>query len=153
MANGPVHGSLANLLNNEKKDAVVSDCCTLIDDEVADKRGRSPGSPSKRVSAPSRVSSRGSCARSSATSSLRFARTLDPIYQEAKSQGKPVASYFVTNSGRVADALLSITDSKANSAKSGVVKGTYDKLRPSAKKHVESAVRVSARSSKNRRSE
>jgi hypothetical protein len=43
-------------------------------------------------------------------------------------------------SERVADALLAITDAKAKKSKSGVVKGTYDKLRGSAKKNVEAAV-------------
>jgi hypothetical protein len=139
MANGPVMGSLADLLNNEKKDAVVSDCCTLIDDEVADKGGLTGLAIKAGFGAVKGI--KPGFVRTVVGDLLpEFARTLDPIYQEAKSQGKPVASYFVTNSGRVADALLSITDSKANSAKSGVVKGTYDKLRPSAKKHVESAV-------------
>ena len=136
MANGPVMGSLADLLNNEKKDAVVSDCCTLIDDEA--RQGGLMGSQQSGLRR--RQGDKPGFVRTVVGDLLpEFARTLDPIYQEAKSQGKPVASYFVTNSGRVADA-LSITDSKANSAKSGVVKGTYDKLRPSAKKHVESAV-------------
>jgi hypothetical protein len=40
----------------------------------------------------------------------------------------------------VADALLSVTDSKAKGAKSSVVRGTYEKLRGSAKKNVEEAV-------------
>jgi hypothetical protein len=40
----------------------------------------------------------------------------------------------------VADALLSITDAKAGHSKSGMVKGTYEKLRSSAKKNVEAAV-------------
>jgi hypothetical protein len=40
----------------------------------------------------------------------------------------------------VADALLSITDKKAERSKSGLVKSTYEKLRGSAKKNVEHAV-------------
>ena len=41
---------------------------------------------------------------------------------------------------RVADALLSVTDAKSKNAKSSLVRGTYDKLRGSAKKNVEDAV-------------
>ena len=52
----------------------------------------------------------------------------------------PVAPFFAANTGRVADALLAITDAKASRAKSAVVKGTYEKLRGSAKKNVEAAV-------------
>ena len=47
---------------------------------------------------------------------------------------------IVTTCTRVADALLTITDDKAKRSKSGMVKGTYEKLRGSAKKNVEAAV-------------
>jgi hypothetical protein len=69
-----------------------------------------------------------------------FAQALEPIYQEAKANGKPVREHFTSNTPRVADALLSITDEKAKRSKSGLVKGTYEKLRGSAKKNVEAAV-------------
>jgi hypothetical protein len=69
-----------------------------------------------------------------------FARALDPLYQEAKTQGRGVREHFTANGSRVADALLSITDDKAKRAKSAMVKGTYEKLRGSAKKNVEAAV-------------
>ena len=49
-------------------------------------------------------------------------------------------SHFVNNKSSVADALLSVTDAKAKNSKSGVVRGTYEKLRGSAKKNVEEAV-------------
>ena len=48
--------------------------------------------------------------------------------------------HLEANPGRVADALLSITDKRAQNAKNQVVKGTYEKLRSGAKKHVEAAV-------------
>jgi hypothetical protein len=51
-----------------------------------------------------------------------------------------VEAHFVANSGRVADALLAITDGKAARSSSSMVKGTYDKLRGIAKKNVEAAV-------------
>ena len=69
-----------------------------------------------------------------------FATAFDPIYQEAKTKGTPVGDFFKNNSARVADSLLAITDSKAERSKSGVVKGTYEKLRGTAKKNVEAAV-------------
>ncbi|HEX3770972.1 MAG TPA: hypothetical protein VHV30_08920 [Polyangiaceae bacterium] len=69
-----------------------------------------------------------------------FAKALDPIYQEAKGKNEPVKDYMTANSSRVADALLTITDDKAKRSKSGMVKGTYEKLRSSAKKNVEAAV-------------
>jgi hypothetical protein len=131
--------SLVDLLNSDKKQAVVDDCCTLIDQEVADKGGLTGLAIKAGFGAVKGV--KPGFIRGVVSDLLpEFARTLDPIYQEAKTQGKPVAAHFTANGGRAADALLSITDAKAQNAKSGVVKGTYDKLRPSAKKHVETAV-------------
>ena len=65
---------------------------------------------------------------------------LDPLFQEAKTKGVAVSSHFSANSSRVADALLAITDAKAQKSPHGVVKGAYDKLRGTAKKNVEAAV-------------
>ena len=65
---------------------------------------------------------------------------LEPIHDEAVTQNKPVGAHMAANAGRAADALLGITDAKAKNAKSGGVKGTYEKLRPTAKKHVEQAI-------------
>jgi hypothetical protein len=69
-----------------------------------------------------------------------FATALDPLYQEAKGSGRGVREFMSANPSRVADALLGITDEKAKRARSALVKGTYEKLRGSAKKNVEAAV-------------
>ena len=69
-----------------------------------------------------------------------FARVLDPMFQEAKTKGAPVSAHFSANASRVADALLAITDAKAQKSPHGVVKGAYEKLRGTAKKNVEAAV-------------
>ena len=55
-----------------------------------------------------------------------------------RDSNKPVGSHFIANAGRMADALLAITDEKAKRA-SGMVKSTYDRLRGTAKKNVEAA--------------
>ena len=68
-----------------------------------------------------------------------FSLALDPLFQEAQGKTVPVSSHFEANPGRVADALLAITDGKAQRAR-GVVKATYEKLRGTAKKNVEAAV-------------
>ena len=69
-----------------------------------------------------------------------FLDALDPIYQEAVAKGVPPRRQIQANPGRVADALLGITDARARNAKQPVVKATYEKLRGQAKKHVEAAV-------------
>jgi hypothetical protein len=69
-----------------------------------------------------------------------FLEALDPVYQEAVSKNVSPRQHLQGNPGRVADALLSITDTRARNAKNQVVKGAYEKLRGQAKKHVEAAV-------------
>jgi hypothetical protein len=122
-----------------KKSAVVEDCLTLIEAEVQDKGGLTglaikAGYKTVQGIKPGFV-------RQVVSDLLPdFAHALEPIYQEAKANGRGVRDHMNANTPRVADALLSITDEKAKRAKSGMIKGTYDKLRSSAKKNVEAAV-------------
>lgn len=133
-------GSLVDALTNEaKKKDVIKDCCELIDAEVKDKGGISGLAIKAGYSAVKGIKP-GFVEGTVEDLLPEFARVLEPIYEDAKSQNKEVSSFFASNSERVADALLSITDAKAQRAKSGVAKGAYDKLRGSAKKNVEQAV-------------
>jgi hypothetical protein len=132
--------SLPDVLTNpDKKDTVVDACLALIDAEVADKGGLSGLAIKAGYSAVKGV--KPGFIRNAVTDLLpEFAKALDPFYQEGTEQKKTAADHFVANSSRVADALLAITDAKAQRSKSGVVKGTYDKLRGTAKKNVEAAL-------------
>lgn len=131
--------NLPELLTSEKKEQVVDDCCSLIDSEVKDKGGISGLAIKAGYGAVKGV--KPGFVRTVVHDLLpEFAKALDPVWQDAKKDGKAVSQYFVANTTRVADALLAITDAKAARAKSAVVKGTYDKLRGSAKKNVEAAV-------------
>ena len=132
--------SLTEALTAESnRSTVVDDCVALIDAEVQDKGGLTglaikAGYKTVQGIKPGFV-------RQVVTDLLpEFARALDPLYQEAKTAGRGVRDHFGSSPSRVADALLSITDEKAKRAKSGMVKGTYEKLRGSAKKNVEAAV-------------
>jgi hypothetical protein len=69
-----------------------------------------------------------------------FAERLDPLYQAALTRNEPVTAYFNARTGEVAEALLAITDARAQRAKNQTLKGAYERLRSSAKKHVELAV-------------
>jgi hypothetical protein len=127
------------LTADSKKAAVIDDCCALIDAEVKDKGGISGLAIKAGYGAVKGI--KPGFVKHVVTDLLpEFAKALDPIFQDAVKDNKPVASYFTSQSGRVAEALLAITDAKAERAKSPVVKGTYDKLRGSAKKNVEAAV-------------
>src|SRR5690606_17357213 len=68
-----------------------------------------------------------------------WAVALEPHWQSAQGSGN-VGGYFSSHTSEVAEALLGVTDEKAKSAKNAAVRSTYDKLRPTAKKHVEEAV-------------
>jgi hypothetical protein len=132
--------SLSEAFTQEaKKSEVVDACCDIIEQEVGDKSGLSGFAIKAGYGAVKNV--KPGFVRKVVSDLLpEFAVALEPIYQEAKTQSKPIAAHLAANSGRVADALLTITDAKAAKSTSGVVKGTYDKLRGSAKKNVEAAV-------------
>ncbi len=136
----PLRMSLLDTLTDEaRKTQVIQDCCTLIDSEVADKKGL--GGMAIKAGYKAVQGVKPGFVRNVVHDLLPdFATALDPIHAEAKQQGQPVAGYFRDQSGRVAEALLGITDAKAEHASNGVVKGAYKKLRPTAKKNVESAV-------------
>jgi hypothetical protein len=127
------------LTSESKKAAVIEDCIHLIDDEVRDKGGLTglaikAGYKTVQGIKPGFV-------RQVVVDLLpEFAKALEPIYGEAKTAGQGVRDYFGSHTSQVADALLTITDDKAKRSKSGLVKGTYEKLRGSAKKNVEAAV-------------
>ncbi len=132
--------SLADiLLADSKKNAVIDDCVQLIDAEVGDKGGLS-GLAIKAGYGVVKGVKPGFIRHAVSDMLPEFAKALDPLYEEAKSKNRGVSDYLAENSSRVADALLTITDAKAQKSKSGAVKGTYEKLRGTAKKNVEQAV-------------
>ncbi|MCB9602575.1 MAG: hypothetical protein H6720_19835 [Sandaracinus sp.] len=132
--------SLAAALTDEtKKPAIVEDCLKLIDAEVADKGGLG-GMAVKAAYATVKGVKPGFVKAVVEGLLPDFAQALEPLHQEATSKGQDVKSYLVANQGRAADALLAVTDAKAQRSTNGVVKGTYSKLRGSAKKNVEAAI-------------
>jgi hypothetical protein len=127
------------LTSPEKKSSVVADCCELIDREVADKSGLS-GLAIKAGYGAVKGIKPGFIKQVVDDLVPEFAKVLDPIYGEAKSKDEPLGAYFAKNGGRAADALLAITDGKAARSKHALVKGTYERLRGTAKKNVEQAI-------------
>src|SRR5260221_7793507 len=123
----------------DKKETVVDDCLALIDAEVADKGGIS-GLALKAGYAAVKGIKPGFIRHVVSDLLPDSAKALDPFYKEAVEKKKKPTDHFVQNTSQVADALLSITDSRAKTAKSGVVRSTYDKLRGTAKKNVEAAL-------------
>ncbi len=70
----------------------------------------------------------------------RWAAELEPFWSEAEANGTPPVALLTRKKSEVAEALLSVTDEKAQRADHALVGSTYKKLRPSAKEHVEAAV-------------
>lgn len=68
-----------------------------------------------------------------------FLAQVEPLYQRAIAQGLSPGALLEKEKSTVASALLSVTDKKAGRANSELVKKTYEKLRPTAQKHVEVA--------------
>ncbi len=69
-----------------------------------------------------------------------FADRLDPLYQAAKAKNDPITAHFNARSGEAAEALLGITDQRAQRSKNQVIRSAYEKMRPMAKKHTEAAI-------------
>jgi hypothetical protein len=126
------------LMDAGKKPQVIADCCRLVDEEVASKGGLG-GFAVKAGYAAVKGIKPGFIANVVERLLPEFIEKLDPIWSEGAQKGKP-ADHLVANRARTADALLSVTDARIKSAKSSVVRGTYERLRGSAKKHVEEAV-------------
>lgn len=132
--------SLEQALTDEgKKQQVIHDCVEIVDQEVADKRGM--GGMAIKAGYKAVKGIKPGFITNVVTDLLpEFARALDPLYREAKEQEQPVAAHLVKHKGRAAEALLAITDGKAERSNRGIVKNTYKRLRPSAKDNVEAAM-------------
>lgn len=121
-----------------KRAQVIDDACHVLDLEVADKTGLSGVAIKTGYKLVQGV--KPGFVKQVVDDLLdEFLDGLDPIYQEAVSSGKKPGDHLRSNAPRMADALLAITDRKAENARRAAIKGMYLKLRPSAKKHVEAA--------------
>jgi hypothetical protein len=127
------------IADHAKRSTLIEDCVRLIDDEVQNKSGLT-GIAVKTAYKVVKGLKPGFI--SDAVDGLidDFSARLQPIATEAQEKDTSVSAYFVEHRSRVADALLGITDKRAERSTHKVVKGSYSKLRPTAKKHVEEAV-------------
>lgn len=124
---------------DDKRGAVVEDALRVLDAEVADKGGLT-GMGIKTAFKVVKGISPGFL-RGIVNNLLDdFLDALDPIYQEAVAQGKAPRAHLEADRPRVANALLAITDARAQRAKNQTVRKAYDKLRGIAQKQVEAAV-------------
>lgn len=124
--------------SGEKREQIIEDAIKVLDQEVADKGGLTGMAVKGGYKVVQGV--RPGFVRDVVTALLDdFLDSLDPLYQEAKQKGRPAGAFLIENKSRVAEALLGVTDRKAQRADSGMLKKAYEKLRPLAKGQVEAA--------------
>lgn len=123
------------------RERVVTECCTLIDEEVKAKGGF--GGVVVKTAYGAVKGIKPGFVKGVVNDLLdEWVEKLEPFHADWQKNGKSggFADYLQARKLEVAERLLEVTDSKAKHAKSGVVKSFYEKLRPTAKKHVEEAI-------------
>ncbi|WET79710.1 hypothetical protein P3102_00110 [Amycolatopsis sp. QT-25] len=128
------------LLDSSRRPAVVSDFENLVDAEVSDKGGVS-GAVVKTGFAAVKKIKPGIIPAAVDTLLDDFTGALEPFYSDYKAKGgNDFGAYLVSRSDEASDALLSVTDSRAEKSSRDSIKKVYSKLRPNGKKNVEEAL-------------
>lgn len=131
--------SLRESLNTgTRRQEVIDDALLVLDQEVADKSGLT-GIAIKTAYGMVKGVKPGFIREVVDHLLDEFVEAIEPLVTEAKEQGQSPVTYLETRRGQLADSLLAITDRKAQNAKNRAIKAAYDRLRPTAKKHVEAA--------------
>jgi hypothetical protein len=117
---------------------VIDDACKVLDDEVSDKSGLGGMAVKATYSIVKGI--KPGFIRQAVDHLLdAFLDVMDPLVSEAKAKNMKPGALILQDRARMANALLAVTDKRAEKAESGVVRKSYDKLRPAAQKHVEAA--------------
>lgn len=125
-----------------RRPAVIRDATTLIDQEVSSKSGLS-GLALKGGYKVVRSLKGGRMIPDAVNHLLdEFAAAIEPLHAEYRDgdQGGDFAAFLGRNDTRASNALLAITDRRAERSDNRVLVKTYRKLRPSAVEHVRSAL-------------
>jgi fructosamine-3-kinase len=132
--------TLTDVLNDEAtRNSIIEDVVRLVDGEVGKQRGISGVAVKAGYKLVQGV--KPGFVRNVVQALLpEFAAALDPIREQAIAQGSSVSGYFQTHTTEIAEALLAVTDGRAQRSDHPSVKGAYNKLRGSARKNVEAAV-------------
>ncbi len=126
------------VLSPNNKAMVVDDCCKTIDQQLAAKSGMSGIAIKTAFSALKGVKP-GYIPYIVEQLLPQFLTALDPLWNEGIEKGDP-AGHLVASRSETADAMLGITDARVKNTQRQIIKGTYEKFRGSAKKHVEEAI-------------
>jgi len=129
------------LCQSPQRAQVVKDAGRLVDAEVRAKSGLSGMAIKTAYKAVSRI--RPGLIEQVVDNLLdRFVETLEPFYTEWDEAGRTRSfeSHLGSQSRKVANALLSVTDRRASNVDNRTLKKAYNSLRPQGEKNVEAAV-------------
>jgi hypothetical protein len=119
----------------DKRRAIVTDAAQLLDLEVSEKRGFSGKAVKLAFRAVKGVTPQ-MIPMSIDALIDDFAEQIQPFWAECETSGSDARSFFTARSSKVAEALLSITDERAQRSSQRVLKGAYSKLRGQAVQHI-----------------
>ncbi|MFM2247841.1 MAG: hypothetical protein RL071_3916 [Pseudomonadota bacterium] len=133
-------GSLADVVKDSGRRArVLDDCERLIEAEVDDKGGLT--GLAVKAAYKSVRSLRPDMIRASMDALLDdFSHQVDPFWHDCQTRGEAPRSYFVRRQADVANALLQITDQRADRSQHKVLVKAYGGLRPKAVEHIGAAM-------------
>ncbi len=134
--------SLAEKLTQPpRRERTINECVALIDAEVKSKGGLSGMAVKGGYAVVKAVKPR---FVSEVVDGMldEWVTRLQPFYDEwqKNGSGRSFGAFLGMRKDDAAEALLAVTDGRARVAKNGSVKKMYEKLRPSAKRHVEEAL-------------
>ena len=125
----------------EPRQAVIADCVQLIKDEVKSKKGLSGAAVKAAFAVVKAIKPR--ILEDSVDSLLDdFTVSMQPFYERYQQAGESgtLEAYLTPQGAEIAEALLSITDRRAERARNKTMVKAYHKLRPKGLANVEQAV-------------
>lgn len=133
---------LKETLDETDREIIVGDVVELIDEEVSSKGGLTGAALKGGYSAVKRLED-GNMIDNAVDSMLdEFTEALAPLYDDYQNDDDTGSfeAYLQAHENRATEALLGITDRRAEDADNDFLKKTYDKLRGQAEKHVNAAL-------------
>jgi hypothetical protein len=127
------------LLAPGNRPKVIADCVQLINEEV-DSKGGLTGIAVKASYALVKAIKPGFINEAVDHMLDDFVKRLEPFWADAQAKNEPIGPLMNGRASQVSDALLAISDERAQRSSNPTLKKAYEKLRPTGKKHVEQAV-------------
>ncbi|MFC4943647.1 DUF6918 family protein [Pseudonocardia sp. GCM10023141] len=128
------------LLRDDRRTALIDDLTTVVDQEVSDKHGVS-GAVIKTAYAAAKKMRPGLVPGALNRMLDDFVVALDPMYGDYRAAGGAgFGPYLVSRSDEASEALLSVSDGRAQRTSMESLRKVYEKLRPTGRKNVAEAL-------------